>query len=618
MPVDISRTGYTGDLGYEIWMPAARALDVWDALVEGGRPFDVKPAGMLALDVARIEAGLLLIEVDFFSSRKAMIASQMYTPYELGMGRLVSLDKGRFIGQRALREEHARGPARQIVGLEIDWNEVEKLYDAVGLAPAVAATASRVATPVYRNGRQVGQGDVHHVVAGAEADDRAGLCRSAAPRRGDRRAVRDDRGGRPPPRPREGGEDAVLQPAAEDGDAPGMSGRRVGLRLFWCFFALYALTSSGNAFRVPDEFEVYFQAQHLAAAGDLSVPQTLAITQEGQPIFFGEFGVDGRPYAPYGPGRRLSDHPVLSRRKPGGAAGRHSARADARRDRLGSLRRRRHDARDGLRRGARRRRLLSRVPGARRAARAGHLPLADPGRRHGVVAVWDDALHGGLACGGVRLGRGPAARSAGAGTARRASVSRPRRSCSRSPSWPSPPRSSLRRRSSSRRSSNRALPARTRWIVAITLAAGAAVGAAGQIGWNLYRFGHPLDFGYNLAAMIPQLPARSFAPEDVPRGLFVELLTPGKSLFVWAPATLLGLLALPICWRRERGLAAGLALATVTVLVFYAAYLFPEGGYAHGPRHARAARAAADAAAGRAGRARGTGASWPRARRSAS
>ncbi|HYT67399.1 MAG TPA: aminomethyltransferase family protein [Vicinamibacterales bacterium] len=155
--VDISRTGYTGDLGYEIWMPADRAIAVFDALMEGGRPFDIKPAGMLALDVARIEAGLLLIEVDFFSCRKAMIASQMYTPYELGMGRLVSLDKGRFIGQRALREEHQRGPARQIVGLGIDWIEVEKIYDAVGLAPAVAATASRVATPVYRNGRQVGK-----------------------------------------------------------------------------------------------------------------------------------------------------------------------------------------------------------------------------------------------------------------------------------------------------------------------------------------------------------------------------------------------------------------------------------------------------------------------------
>ena len=158
--VDISRTGYTGDLGYEIWMPAERAVTVWDALMDGGRPFDIKPAGMLALDVARIEAGLLLIEVDFFGSRKAMIASQAYSPFELGMERLVPLDKlgkGRFIGQRALREEHARGAARRIVGLEIDWNDVEKLYDAAGLAPAVAATASRVAVPVYRNGRQVGK-----------------------------------------------------------------------------------------------------------------------------------------------------------------------------------------------------------------------------------------------------------------------------------------------------------------------------------------------------------------------------------------------------------------------------------------------------------------------------
>ncbi len=157
VPVDISRTGYTGDLGYEIWIPSERALDVWDSLIQGGRPFDIKPAGMLALDVARIEAGLLLIDVDFFSSRKAMIPSQMYSPYELGMARLVSLDKGRFIGRRALREEHARGPARQIVGLEIDWTDVEKLYDAAGLAPAVAATASRVAVPVYRDGRQIGK-----------------------------------------------------------------------------------------------------------------------------------------------------------------------------------------------------------------------------------------------------------------------------------------------------------------------------------------------------------------------------------------------------------------------------------------------------------------------------
>ena len=71
MPVDISRTGYTGDLGYEIWIPSENALAVWDAMVDAGQAFDVQPVGMLALDVARIEAGLLLLDVDYVGSRKA-------------------------------------------------------------------------------------------------------------------------------------------------------------------------------------------------------------------------------------------------------------------------------------------------------------------------------------------------------------------------------------------------------------------------------------------------------------------------------------------------------------------------------------------------------------------
>jgi aminomethyltransferase len=155
--VDVSRTGYTGDLGYEIWVSAREAVRVWDALMDQGRPYDVKAAGMLALDVARVEAGLLLIDVDFFSSKKALIPAQTYTPYEMGLGRLVNLDKGRFIGQQALRAEQQRGHARQVVGLDVDWNEVEAIYEKLGLAPAVAATASRTAVPVYRAGRQVGR-----------------------------------------------------------------------------------------------------------------------------------------------------------------------------------------------------------------------------------------------------------------------------------------------------------------------------------------------------------------------------------------------------------------------------------------------------------------------------
>jgi aminomethyltransferase len=156
VPVDISRTGYTGDLGYEIWMPWHEAPKVWDALVEHGRKFDIHPAGMIALDIARIEAGLLLIEVDYFSSRKALIPSQKYSPYEIGLGRMVDLKKEHFIGRAALIEEQMRGPARQLVGLEINWSDVERVYESVGLAPQAPTMASRVPVPVYRIG-QVGK-----------------------------------------------------------------------------------------------------------------------------------------------------------------------------------------------------------------------------------------------------------------------------------------------------------------------------------------------------------------------------------------------------------------------------------------------------------------------------
>jgi aminomethyltransferase len=156
VPVDVSRTGYTGDLGYEIWIPAGQALVVWDALVEAGRAFDLLPAGMLALDVARVEAGLLLIDVDFVGSKKALIPDQKFTPYELGLGRLVDANKGPFIGRSALRES-SRSPRRQIVGLEIDWSDVEAIYERVGLPPVAPSAASRVPVPVLDGDRQVGR-----------------------------------------------------------------------------------------------------------------------------------------------------------------------------------------------------------------------------------------------------------------------------------------------------------------------------------------------------------------------------------------------------------------------------------------------------------------------------
>jgi len=158
VPVEISRNGYTGDLGYEIWIPWERAVTVWDALMETGRGFDIHPTGMLALDMARIEAGLVLIEVDYVGSRRALIEDQKSTPHELGFERLVGLGKSEpFVGRAALEAESRRGPQRRLVGLELDWSDLERQFEKVGLTPSAPAAASRVAVPLYRRGRQVGK-----------------------------------------------------------------------------------------------------------------------------------------------------------------------------------------------------------------------------------------------------------------------------------------------------------------------------------------------------------------------------------------------------------------------------------------------------------------------------
>jgi aminomethyltransferase len=157
VPVDISRTGYTGDLGFEIWMPWKDAVRVWDKLMNEGEVFDIHPAGMVALDIARIEAGLILIEVDYTSSKKALIESQRYSPAEIGLGKLVDLKKETFVGRAALAAKENKGAERALVGLEINWNEVEALYDKMGMAPQVPSMASRVAVPIYHGGKHIGK-----------------------------------------------------------------------------------------------------------------------------------------------------------------------------------------------------------------------------------------------------------------------------------------------------------------------------------------------------------------------------------------------------------------------------------------------------------------------------
>ena len=156
IPITISRTGYTGDLGYEIWSEAEQAVPLWDALMEVGNDYGITPAGMLALDLARIEAGLLLIEVDYVSAHHALIDAQKSSPLELGLGWTVKLDKPPFVGRKALREEAARGPSWQVVGLEVDWDSLEALYAELSLPTRLPMAAWRTSVPVYAGSRQVG------------------------------------------------------------------------------------------------------------------------------------------------------------------------------------------------------------------------------------------------------------------------------------------------------------------------------------------------------------------------------------------------------------------------------------------------------------------------------
>ena len=157
--IDVSRTGYTGDLGYELWVAAADASALWGSLMKAGAGYGIRPAGMLALDVARLEAGLILLEVDYTSSRHALIPEQNYSPYEIGLGRLVNLEKAApFVGRRALEREIDRGgPRRRLVGLDLDWDDLEHLYARQGLSPVLSPMAWREQVPVFAGGRQVGR-----------------------------------------------------------------------------------------------------------------------------------------------------------------------------------------------------------------------------------------------------------------------------------------------------------------------------------------------------------------------------------------------------------------------------------------------------------------------------
>ena len=155
----ITRTGYTGDLGYELWMAPEDACAVWDAVMAAGDDFGIQPAGLDAMDVTRIEAGFVLQGVDYVSAKNCITESLKSTPEDAGLGWTVKLDRAGWIGRDALCRERDRGGSTwQLVGLELSWPELEQLYDSYKLPPHLAPSACRQAVPVYNEaGKQVGQ-----------------------------------------------------------------------------------------------------------------------------------------------------------------------------------------------------------------------------------------------------------------------------------------------------------------------------------------------------------------------------------------------------------------------------------------------------------------------------
>src|SRR5262249_11670655 len=143
LPATVSRTGYTGDLGYEIWVDAARAEALWDALIAAGAPVGVGAGGGWGVEGVGDGAGGLMCDVDYFSAHHALIEDQKSSPYEINLGWAVSGSKGPFNGRRALAAERARGAAWGFVGLAVSWDSFERLFATHRLAPHLSNVAWR-------------------------------------------------------------------------------------------------------------------------------------------------------------------------------------------------------------------------------------------------------------------------------------------------------------------------------------------------------------------------------------------------------------------------------------------------------------------------------------------
>jgi len=169
-PVTVSRTGFTGDLGYEIWMEPAAAETIWDALMEAGRSRGIRAIGSQALNVARIEAGFIAPNVDFVSAEHTIRTGRDRSPFELGLGWLVDLDKGHFTGRRALLAEHRAGPRRQLVGLDISGSKPAHnslIYADSSGKREIGSVTSAVWSPTCKRNIALGMVDAPHCRLGS-------------------------------------------------------------------------------------------------------------------------------------------------------------------------------------------------------------------------------------------------------------------------------------------------------------------------------------------------------------------------------------------------------------------------------------------------------------------
>jgi aminomethyltransferase len=169
--ITASRTGFTGDLGYELWMRPEQAEDVWDGLMAAGRARGIRPIGSMALNVARIEAGFILPNADFVSAEHTIHTDRARSPLELGLDWLVDFKKGHFTGRRALLAEERRGVRRRLVGLDIDGNKPAHnalLYDDRSGKRAVGSVTSAIWSPTCKRNIALGMLEAPHFKLGTE------------------------------------------------------------------------------------------------------------------------------------------------------------------------------------------------------------------------------------------------------------------------------------------------------------------------------------------------------------------------------------------------------------------------------------------------------------------